>query len=558
MKDIVKYGILYVDDEKSNLRIFRRAFKREFSIFTALSGEEALELLEAHCSEIQLIITDQKMPQMTGVEFLEEILPKYNDKIRMILTGFSDIEDIMHALNKCGIFRYMVKPWKKAEMLTNIEQALEIFKLRKERIDLIQELRAMNESLEIKVKERTAELYDEIDERKKAEQQALEAQQKAEEASQAKEIFLSTMSHEIRTPLNGIIGISTLLKDSPLNEDQTENVQSLQFAGKHLLALINDILDFSKINAGKIELETLDFNIRYVLQEIHKTFDSRAKTKGVSLQLDCAENIPEFVKGDQVRLSQILTNLIGNALKFTDKGSVTTKIELVEQAENRSNLRFSVMDTGIGIPKDKLEAIFENFSQASTDTTRKYGGTGLGLAITRKLVNMHQGKIWVESEFGKGSAFKFHLWLEKSTTTTNHFLKKTTKEKDLQGMHILVAEDNKINTMLVRKFLTKWKAQPEFAENGQVAYEKVQEKDYSIILMDIQMPIMNGYEASKKIRKLGGTYFENIPIIALTASTLAGERNKISYYGMNDYVVKPFEPDDLYDKIIEYTSKFSA
>ncbi len=549
-----KYGILYVDDEESNLRIFRRAFKRDYLLFTALSGEEAIQILEENASQIQLIITDQKMPQMTGVEFLEAILPKHEDKIRMILTGYSDISDIMHALNHCGIFRYMVKPWKKPEVLVSIEQALEIFKLRQERFDLIKELRQMNESLESKVKFRTSELYEEIEERKKAENQALEARQKAEEASRAKEIFLSTMSHEIRTPLNGIIGISELLKDSELDEDQAENVQSLQFAGRHLLALINDILDFSKINAGKIELEKLDFNIRYVLQEIHKTFESRATAKKLVLRLDCAEDVPHFLVGDQVRFSQIMTNLLGNALKFTEKGSVITQVRVGAKTEHRIEIICQVSDTGIGIPADKIDSIFENFSQASSDTTRKYGGTGLGLAISKELVELHGGKIQVESELGIGSTFQFNLFFEISDKIGGNKIYKSQIIKDLQGISILVAEDNKINKMLVRKFLTKWNAQPDFADNGQIAFQMIQEKHYHLVLMDIQMPVMNGYDASQKIRELEGSNYKNIPIIALTASTLAGERDKITQNGITDYVVKPFEPDDLYDKIIEHTN----
>lgn len=554
MNATIKYGILYVDDDESNLRVFRQAFKRNFLIFIASSGADGLEILYKNADKIQLIITDQIMPRMSGVEFLQNTLPKYENKIRMILTGHSDIEHITIALNECGIFRYMSKPWRVNEMNLNIERAIEVYKLRTEHTQLIEKLQQANESLESEVKARTAKLYQEIEERKKAETVALKAQQKAEEASQAKEIFLSTMSHEIRTPLNGIIGISNLLMDSKLDEDQTENVESLQFVGKHLLALVNDVLDFSKINARKIELEKQNFNLLTTLQEIHRMFEARAKCKNIELHLKCMDNIPKFVLGDQIRFSQIMTNLLGNALKFTEKGNIITEVNLGFCTDKRIEVLFQVSDTGIGIPKNKIESIFDNFSQATSSTTRKYGGTGLGLAITRKLIELYGGTIEVESKLSKGSAFRFNLFFEIGSEIEKASIKKAQSYKNLNGISILVADDNKINTMLLKKFLVKWNAKPDFASHGEMAYQMVQQKKYEIILMDIHMPVMNGYDASKKIRVLKEEIHKNIPIIALTASTLAGEEEKIKQCGINDFVIKPFEPDYLYDKILEYTT----
>ncbi|UZR93405.1 response regulator [Chondrinema litorale] len=542
-----KYNLLYLDDEESNLRIFKAAFKQYYKIFTAKSGIEGLEVLKNE--EIHLIITDQRMPKMTGVEFLERIIPDYPDPVRIIITGFADIEDIVRALNKCGIHRYIVKPWNREELKLTIDKALETYQLKKDNANLVQELQEINNNLEEKISERTAELME-------TNRLLHDAKEKAEEASYAKERFLSTMSHEIRTPLNAIIGVSHLLKQSPLNPEQQDNVQILEFSANNLLSLINDILDMSKIEAGKIELEFINFDLFNLLSGVYKTMQTKAQDKGLQFELELDENLPVNIIGDQVRLGQILINLVSNAVKFTENGSVTIFVKVLNETDSHVMLKFEIKDTGIGISPEMTDKIFEDFSQASSDTTRKYGGTGLGLAITKKLVTLHDSDIIVVSKPGEGSSFNFEINFEKGTLFTEEGTAKEDKptilgDKNLQEMLILVVEDNKFNQVIARKFLTGWNAEVEFANNGVEALEKLKNnRAYKLILMDIQMPEMDGYEATRQIRSWPQPYYKEIPIIALSASTLSGEKDKAIQTGMNDYVMKPFNPDNLYNKIV--------
>lgn len=534
-----EYNILYVDDEEANLRVFQAAFRREYTVFTAQSGALGIEILKEH--DIHLIITDQKMPKMTGVEFLETITPDYPDVVKIILTGYSDVKDILRALNRCGIFRYILKPWNKQEMRITISKALETYQLRKENHKLVDRLKKINEELEDRIEVRTQELQ--------------KAKDNAEQASKAKELFLSTMSHEIRTPLNAIIGMSHLLKQSQLDEEQQENLNILMFSANNLLSIINDILDLSKIESGKIELEKVAFDLRAALKSIYKTHQPKAEEKLLDYQFNIPENIPNNLIGDPTRIAQILNNLLSNALKFTTKGHISLDLELITQEQEEVHLKFIVRDTGIGIAANKLESVFEHFTQASSDTTRKYGGTGLGLAISKRLVDLQKGTIYVESEELVGSSFIFELPLKIDVSPSEMKQNQVSPSShDLSHLQILVAEDNKINQVLMKKVLTKWRANFEFAENGVAAIEKAKKKSHDIILMDIQMPEMDGYQATQVIRNLSDDFFKTLPIIALTASTLKEERDAAHNAGMNDFVLKPFEPQNLYDTIIKYTS----
>ncbi|MDW7695398.1 response regulator [Flammeovirgaceae bacterium SG7u.111] len=542
-----KYNILYVDDEESNLRIFRAAFKQYYNIFLAVNAAEGLEVLQKN--EIHLIITDQRMPKMTGVEFLEKVIDDYPDPIRIILTGFSDIEDIIRALNKCSIYRYIVKPWNREEMKLTIDKALEAFQLRRDNSSLVNELKGINNSLEEKIKDRTGELIE-------ANKMMLQAKEKAEHASKAKEIFLSTMSHEIRTPLNAIIGISHLLAKSELTAEQTENVEILEFSAKSLLSLINDILDLSKIEAGKIELEKIEFNLLTLMKGIYKSLAPRADEKKLLFDIELDDELPEVLLGDQVRLGQILNNLLSNAIKFTESGTVTLSAKVQALEDNKATILFSVKDTGIGIQDELREKIFEDFSQASSDTTRKFGGTGLGLSITKRLVTMLGGTIELESIMGQGSEFKCVITFETSAVTEQELNgeDKNLQVRDLKGLKVLVVEDNKFNRTIAKKFLSNWNATIDFAFNGLEAVEKMQaDTSYQFILMDIQMPEMDGFQATEAIRQLSGDYYKNLPIIALTASTLPGEREKVLAAGMDDFIMKPFNPDTLYDTIVKFS-----
>lgn len=374
----------------------------------------------------------------------------------------------------------------------------------------------------------------------------IEAVTIAQESVKAKTYFLSTISHELRTPLNGVIGMSNiLLMDNP-REDQTENLNLLKFSANNLLSLINDVLDINKIESGKIKIEQIPFKFHALIKNIYNGFKSRALEQRLDFSLDLPSNLTAIgVIGDPTRLTQILANLIENALKFTEEGEVKLEIQILEQQNSTITLNFKVKDTGIGIPKDKQNIIFESFSQASTSTTRKYGGTGLGLAIVKNLLELHHSKIQVESEIDKGTTFSFNITYPlcelhpEQTTSLNH------NEMDISNLKILVAEDNQMNTLLMKKLLGKWNIVPDFATNGAEAVEAVRNKSYDLILMDIHMPIMDGYEATALIRSEEDAQKAKTPIIALTASVAFDVRTKIAESQMDDYLSKPFNHEEL-------------
>ncbi|MEK6481706.1 PAS domain S-box protein [Catalinimonas sp. 4WD22] len=383
------------------------------------------------------------------------------------------------------------------------------------------------------------------------EEELIEAKRQAEHASMAKAQFLSTMSHEIRTPLNAVIGISHLLLQDDPKPEQLENLHALRFSGENLLALINDILDFSKIEAGKIEFEEVDFSLGQLLKGIQHSLAFKAEEKGVALRISQEEAIPETLTGDPTRLSQIMNNLVSNAIKFTQQGSVEVRVRIASQEEGKVKLTFEVEDSGIGIPEDKQSHIFDSFSQASSDTTRHYGGTGLGLAITKKLLELQGSQIQLNSREGEGSLFYFELEFKASSQRIEDksvFLQGNQPFRSLEGYKVLLVEDNKMNVIVARQFLNKWKLAFEHAENGQEAVDRViGGEQYDLILMDLQMPVLDGYEASLHIRKV----FPALPIIALTASAMLEIQERVYKVGMNDFVTKPFNPNELYHKIVK-------
>ncbi len=391
-------------------------------------------------------------------------------------------------------------------------------------------------------------LTEDITKRKKEAEELKQAKLEAERASEAKAQFLSTMSHEIRTPLNSVIGMSNLLLSEDPKPDQIENLRALTFGAQNLMALVNDILDFSKIEAGGIKFESTNFSLHQLLKNVCESFKVLAKDKDIQIMLEQESSLPEFVKGDPTRLSQILNNIVGNAIKFTHKGHVKIKAAVIADKNKNARIRFSIEDTGIGIPKDKQEIIFESFSQASSATTRKYGGTGLGLAITRKLVDLQMGNLQLDSEPGKGTTFHIDLDFEIVKKEKSEDKPDTEEISDLEGYHILLVEDNKMNQLVAGKFLGKWKASFDIAENGIEAVESVLKNRYDLILMDLHMPEMDGYEATQKIRAMENEK-RNTPIIALSASTGPGAEEKMEQTGMNGFVAKPFNPKDLFNAI---------
>ncbi|MDX9903453.1 MAG: PAS domain S-box protein [Bacteroidales bacterium] len=377
------------------------------------------------------------------------------------------------------------------------------------------------------------------------------ARKRAEEAAFSKQQFMSTMSHEIRTPLNEVIGISNLLSQSEPREDQMEFINTLRFSANHLLTLVNDILDYNKMEAGKIVFEKTEFDLITMMEDIKRSYSHRAKEKGISFTLDKSADLPAALIGDPVRLNQILSNLLANAMKFTSEGGVTLKAYVKEKLDGKALIEFSVTDTGIGIAPDKLNVIFESYAQASEDTTRKYGGTGLGLAICRRLVELQGGIISVASEPEKGSVFTFaieYILPETAATAADKGTADTMKE--LAGKRILVAEDNKINFFVANKFLESWGVIVTHVENGSLALEELKKQEFDLILMDLHMPVMDGIEATRIIRSSDDVKLSSMPIVALTAAVMSEANDKIEDLVINDYVLKPFKPKDLYDRIL--------
>jgi len=346
-----------------------------------------------------------------------------------------------------------------------------------------------------------------------------------------------------------------LLENNP-RKDQIKNLNTLQFSAENLLQIINDILDLNKIEAGKIEFECIEFDLYELAENIKDTLEPQASEKGIGLSLVVDDQIPEFVWGDPIRLAQVLTNLLNNALKFTLKGSVIIRLSLKKQKNNSVKINFAVEDTGIGIAKDKLAYIFENFTQASSETTRRFGGTGLGLSISRKLLKLQGIKLKVKSKLEAGSVFEFDMVFKNSSNlrADKPLNASVTPKTSLKGLKILLAEDNKINVMVARQFLTKWDVDLDIAEDGASALEMVKLNDYDLVLMDLSMPKMDGYMATTAIKSLSEEKYKALPVIALTASAMAEIREKALEAGMVDYISKPFDPEILYNKIVYYTN----
>lgn len=376
-----------------------------------------------------------------------------------------------------------------------------------------------------------------------------------EKSTKAKSEFLATMSHEIRTPMNAIMGMTHLLRKEEPREDQMEPLNILDFSGRTLLTLIDDVLDFSKIEAGRIEFESTEFELPKLVSTIVETFKVTAANKNIELRSHIQKNMHPVLNGDPARLTQILNNLISNAVKFTEKGHVALSIEKYLEKDEELTLQFSVEDTGIGIAKDRLQSIFESFTQASGSTKRLYGGTGLGLAISKQLTELQGGKVWVESELGEGSTFYVQLTFKKGDIkedSEEQSVDAAVNEQLLHGIRVLLAEDNIVNQKVMSRFLERWNVELTIVDNGKDAVIKVREGEYDLILMDLQMPQMDGYEATAAIRSMEHSAKANIPIIALTAAALQEVKEQVYACGMNDFVTKPFNPYDLRDKMAAY------
>ena len=390
--------------------------------------------------------------------------------------------------------------------------------------------------------ERYIELITDITERKQVERDIIQAKEQATQLSEAKEMFLSVMSHEIRTPLNAIIGMTHLLIENDPKPSQTEDLNILKFSGENLLNIINDVLDFTKIETGNLHLEFLPVNLQLLCNDIISSLKVNATKQQNILSLNFDEQIPTLVSADKLRLYQVLMNLLGNAIKFTTNGRVELTVKMQHESTAKVDVYFEVKDNGIGIPLDKKDYIFETFTQAKADISRKYGGTGLGLAITKKLLKLYQSDIKVDSVEGKGASFSFIIGFDKVTQVE-------TEEKlrpvVFDGKRVLIVDDNEINILIAKRILIKWGLVLDFAADGYVAIEKITKNKYDLVFMDIKMPGITGFETTTIIRGMEEKYYKTLPIVALTASTLHNEESKFKESGMNGHILKPFNPSEI-------------
>ncbi len=389
-----------------------------------------------------------------------------------------------------------------------------------------------------------------ISQQKNYQDQLQKSKENAEQGKKVKETFLANMSHELRTPVNGVIGLTNLLRQTSLNEQQTSMVDLLQVSSQSLLDLINDILDIAKMEAGKFSIVRSAHNLHDLMRSLYGLLKFKADENNIEFLLEISPDVPATIVVDSLRLNQVLMNLLSNAIKFTARGFVKLEVSVLEKTENQAQLKFTVEDSGIGIPEDRLTAVFDSFEQAEQGTALKYGGTGLGLAIVKKLVELKGGKLEVASQTGKGSTFSFINWYDIAGKPKEKQAFKTERALEpFENIRLLVAEDNLVNQFMLSKMLKDWDIEVEMVDNGYKVIEKLQLSHYDLILMDTHMPELNGYEAAKTIRADFSEPKRSIPIISLSAASFDYEQEEALMSGMNEVLSKPFQPRELHRKI---------
>lgn len=571
-----KKRILYIDDEKANLVNFKFLFQDDYEIYTALSAQEGLEILKS--TEIQIVISDQRMPDMTGVEFLAKISQLYPDIIRILLTAYTDTNDLLDAINIGQVYQYITKPFQSHFLSNVLNKASEICDLRKSNKELIFKLKTKNEEYEQineellqsneklhfakeKAEESEHNLqmkneeYESLNEElRQTNEELYIAKEKAEENDRLKTAFLQNMSHEIRTPMNAIMGFSDLLVSSFDDKDKLQSFTDIiNQRCNDLLLIINDILDISRIESSQLPVTVESCNLELLFSEIRQFFIEYQQRLGKQ-HIVFNFNLPgdfsnSTILADKVKLKQIFINLITNAFKFTEKG----KIEGGCSLDGNGNILFYVSDTGIGVPEDKRETIFERFVQLQFSSNRLYSGTGLGLSIVKGLVSLLEGKIWLESNLEVGTTFYFTIPFvvaempfsseEKNVETLNEF--------DFSKYYVLVVEDDTYNAAYIKEILTGINIKTKFVQFGYEAVDRAISENFDLILMDIGLPDISGYNAILLIKQ----HKPHLKIIAQTAYASPDDKVKAIEVGCVDHISKPLNPKLLLSLIKKYLQR---
>jgi signal transduction histidine kinase len=560
-----KGAIVCVDDQKMVLIGLRDQLIRlvgdEYAIQLAESGKEALEIfadLEREGMEIPLVICDQIMPKMRGDELLIALHARYPTTRKILLTGDASMNAVINAVNRANLYRYISKPWDEEDLGLTVREAIRSYfqdKQLNEQNEALrrvnQDLELLNASLEQRVDFRTGELME-------ANQHLQQAKEAAEAANLAKSTFLANMSHELRTPLNAILGFTQVMSgDSSISSENRQYLDIIQRSGNHLLKLINDVLDMSRIEAGRIKLEEKSFDLYRLLNDLELMLCLKAEENQLLLIFERAQQVPQYITGDENKLRQVLLNLLGNALKFTQQGSIIlrVKVEKKEQSnlQNTINLLFEVEDTGPGINAEEMELLFEAFMQAK-NSQKSQAGAGLGLAISRKFVNLMGGDITVDSVVGKGSTFRFNI--QASLAEASDLPEQSSRWRiiglapDQPVYRLLIVEDNWENSLLLLKLLSSLGFEVKEAKNGLEALALWESWNPDLILMDMRMPVMNGYEATKRIKATAKG--QATVIIAVTSSAFEEDRSEILSIGCDDFVRKPFQEEIIFAKLAEH------